>query len=848
MSCHRLAFDKTNPHQFHDCFAVTGNGLAPKLVFAVVVMLIWSPLASRAEETPGPLFERDVLPILNQHCLECHGAETQEMALDLRRASTTLHGSENGPVIAVGNPDESLMLELVSRGEMPPDEDKKLDEAEVALLRRWIQEGARAEEPVVAQPSRKFATDEDRQFWAFQQPVKQSPPTPQQTEHVRTAIDAFVLSKLEENALTFSRDADRTTLLRRAYLDLIGLPPSPEELEAFLADRRPDAYERLLDQLLASPHYGERWGRHWLDAAGYVDVRTFDGDLAIIFVNEGIWRYRDYVVRSFNTDKPYDQFVTEQLAGDELVDWQSSETLTPQMQELLVATGYLRHIEDHTEGAGDRLKHRYDVVFGLMETVSTSLLGITLDCARCHNHKYDPISQRDYYRFLACFAPALNVHDWMQPEHRYLAADISRSQRKVIDEENEKIDGEIKTLKEKLAEAEKSKEEKTIEQLKGQVSELEKSRVNYEKIQALWDTGPPPLSRILRRGSIDKPGTFVQAGFVEVLGTTETTQVKRPPDTQGNSSGRRLALARWLTDRQHPLAARVIVNRVWHHHFGVGIVGTLGNFGSTGDEPTHPELLDWLAVDFMENGWSLKRLHKMIMSSTVFQQSSKRVRNAESGMRNVDRANPHSTLPTPHSIDPENKLLWRMNLQRLEAEILRDAMLAACGRLDRTPGGPAVMLTTPPDGLSQAKLEPTPTSHLRRSVYLLARRTYPLRFLEIFDAPVMAINCTRRINSATVLQSFALLNSQFVNEHAESMATRVHHQCGDGAVQQIKQAYRLALTRTPTASEQQRGQTFLADQTQTYIDRGDALKDAQHWALVDFCQMLLSTNEFLYVE
>ena len=804
--------------------------------FAMLVMFLWPPLVVLAEETvdtSAPRFERDVLPIFAQHCHECHGAETQEMGLDLLRASTTLRGSENGPVVVVGGPDESQLLELVSRREMPPDEYEKLDEEQVALLRRWIQEGAQSDESVVAQSERKYVTDEDRQFWAFQTPVKQRLPIPQQTERMRTAIDALVLSKLEENGLTFSRNADRTTLLRRAYLDLIGLPPSPEEVEAFLADTGPEAYERLLDRLLASPHYGERWGRHWLDAAGYVDVRLFDGDLSIVFVNEGMWRYRDYVVRSVNGDMPYDQFVTEQLAGDELIDWQSSETLTPRMQELLIATGYLRHIEDHTGEDGDRLKHRYDVVFGLMETVSTSLLGITLHCARCHDHKYDPIPQRDYYRFLACFEPALNVHDWVKPERRFLAAEITRSQRKVIDEENEKIAAEIKELKEEMERATQSKDEQRAETLKAQISQLEKSRRNYEKIQAIWDTGPPPVSRILRRGNIHQAGRFVRAGFLEVLSTPETMQFKRPPNIQGNTSGRRLALARWLTDRNHPLTARVIVNRVWHHHFGVGIVATLGNFGRTGKVPTHPQLLDRLAVDFMETGWSLKRLHKMIMSSTAFQQSS--------------RPSP-TILPLARKVDPDNHLLWRMNLRRLEAEIVRDVILAASGRLDRTQGGPAVMLTTPPDGLSQAKQEPTPTSHLRRSAYLLARRTYPLRFLEIFDAPVMAINCTRRINSATVLQSFALLNSPFVTEHAQSMATRVRERHRECTVGQIKRAFLLALTRTPSTPEQKSCQTFLADQTQTYIDQGEALKNAQRLALEDLCQMLISTNETLYVE
>ncbi len=439
--------------------------------------------------------------------------------------------------------------------------------------------------------------------------------------------------------------------MRRAYFDLIGLPPSPEEIETFVFDREPCAYERLIDRLLASPEYGERWGRHWLDAAGYIDTAGSDNDLPIINVLEGMWRYRDYVVKSFNDDKPWDRFVTEQLAGDELVDWRNAEKYTPEILESLIATGYLRTAFDRTGADITNLfKERHDVVFGLIEKVSTSLMGLTVGCARCHSHRFDPIPQRDYYRFLALFTPAYNPMSWKQPQDRFLP-DVAKPEQEEIDRHNEEIDkpleelGEERTrlrqpcedalldkklealpeeiradtktavrtdeeertqiqkylfkkFGEKLAVkpeevdealARNSQQSDEQEKLDQQIATLEGYKRSYGKIQVLWDVGAPPTTRLLQRGAVESPGPPVKPGFLEVLSAPGGTDSMRPAGAQGETSGHRLALARWLTSSDNPLTARVAVNRVWQHHFGVGIVATPENFGELGARPTHPE-------------------------------------------------------------------------------------------------------------------------------------------------------------------------------------------------------------------------------------------------------------------
>ena len=873
---------------FADGTATPHHGDATRLVVTLTVRDAVLP--------PPPSFEKDILPLLASKCHDCHGGDVREAKLDLRTLSEILRGGENGSAVVRGKPHISLLIDLVAKGQMPPDDKERVSVAELGLLRRWIKAGTPADEKIVALPPHTQVTEQDRGFWAFQPPRKRTEPQVRHEDRVRTPIDRFLLSKLEEKGLNFSPDTDRSALIRRVYLDLIGLPPETAAVKAFLEDIRPNAYELLIDELLKSPHYGERWGRHWLDAAGYVDNRLFDGDLASIYPNEGIWRYRDYVVQAFNEDKPFDQFLTEQLAGDEMVDWRKAATFDARTVSLLTATGFMRSVEDHTSEAQYGIEKRYEVVNEVIDMFSTAVLGLTMECCRCHNHKFDPLPQRDYYRLMACFEPALNPHNWKRPQERFLA-DVSPTERAAIDKRNTEVDQQVaeltkieamtrQTVRQRvfdarlaaipetiradvkqamevapdkrneaqktlaathettlnvtdadteaaLADAEKAALKSSAEQRAALLSQ----KKTYGVIQALWDVDAPPMSHLHRRGNVKSLGALVQPGFPEILQPVTTASGAATADVHGETSGRRLALARWLTQPDHPLTARVFVNRVWHHHFGRGIVETLGNFGHSGSLPSHPELLDWLAVDFIENGWSIKWLHRQIMLSTAYRQSSPR----------PARGSAESTV-SAEKIDPENRLLWRMNMRRIESEIVRDSMLAVSGTLDRTPGGPPVGITNPADGLSEAKSAPTPTSMNRRSVYLFARRVYPLKLLEIFDAPIMPVNCTQRINSATVLQSLALLNSEFLFAQADQMAERVIKIAGPETAMRVRLAFQLAFARQPTEAELSKSIAFLDAQARGDKPEEASQEKAQRTAFADFCHMLLASNEFLYVE
>ena len=800
-----------------------------------------------AMRPPPPSFEKDVLPILVRKCHDCHGADVQEAKLDLRTLSAMFQGGESGSAIVSGDPGGSLLVDLVARDQMPPEGSEKLTATELASIRSWVKARTPAEERVVALPPRTQVSTEDRKFWAFQPPRKVDVPQVRHADRVRTTIDSFLLARLEAKGLTFSTEADRGTLIRRVFFDLIGLPPAPDVVQAYLDDPRPDSYEHLVDELLESPHYGERWGRHWLDAAGYVDNRLFDGDLSTIYPNEGIWRYRDYVVNALNDDKPYDRFLTEQLAGDELSDWRRADSFTPETLSRLAATGFLRCVEDHTSEPQYGIDKRYEVINQVIDMLSTSVLGLTMECCRCHNHKFDPLPQRDYYRLMACFEPAFNVHDWKRPQERFLA-DVSPTQRASIEAHNAALDKQIADLQPALKAAEQAKEEARIAELKKPIGDLQGQRKSYGRVQALWDVGPAPTSRVHRRGNVHAPGVLVQAGFPEILQPPGSFVAAISSDVSGESSGRRLALARWLTRPDHPLTGRVIVNRVWHHHFGRGIVETLGNFGRSGSVPTHSELLDWLTVDFVENGWSLKRMHRQIMLSSAYRQSSRRPPLAVAELARVqtpesDKLNSgeFSSNPRGEEVDPGNTLLWRMNLRRLESEIVRDSILTASGALDRTAGGPPIEITKPADGLSE-------TASHRRSLYLFARRVYPLKFLEIFDSPIMPVNCTQRMSSATVLQSLAQLNSEFLFEQADRMAQRVVDAAGADSAAQIEFAFQLALARKPQAAELKHSLAFVREQAKNHELANTRADKATQMARADLCHMLLSTSEFLYVE
>jgi hypothetical protein len=747
-------------------------------------------------------------------------------------------------------------------------------------------------------------------FWSFRKLQQPAVPRVQNARRVRTPVDAFLLAKLEAKGLTFAPDADHITQVRRAYFELTGLPPAPEEVDAFLNDSAPGAYERLVDRLLASPHFGERWGRHWLDAAGYVDTVGFDIDLPNVMLGAGKWKYRDYVIRAFNQDKPYDRFIAEQLAGDEMVDWRAAAKFTPEIRELLIATGFLRTAEDDSHEPESNIPSvHYAVLHDTLEIVGSSLLGLTLNCARCHSHKFDPIPQEDYYRLMALFTPAYNPKAWKpvypwKPEIQDRALpDVSTAERAEIERHNKELDGQVKGLNKKLAELRRPYEAKLLEsklasvpepiradtkaalatpadrrtevqkylagkfesllkvtpdevtaalnaaervterQLSGQIATAHGRRRTFDKIQALYDVGPPPPTYLLKRGNHDTPGPEVQPGFLSVLcdspiGVAELSAASatgsRPA---GPTSGRRMVLAKWLTDSKSgasALLARVMVNRIWQHLFGQGIVATPDNFGQLGERPTHPELLEWLSDEFVRSGWRVKPLIKLMMTSTAYRQ--------------VARASADDARF--RTVDPENQLLSHARLRRLDSEVIRDAILAVSGKLDRTMGGPPVPQEARPDGMVvvSEKGNPSPNAKSRRCVYLVTRRKYPLTLLRVFDQPTVATNCTRRDASAVPLQSLTMLNDPFVLEQAEHFAARVARTAENVRDKQIELAFRLALARRPSGAEAKWCAEHLEKQASIYRAAKLPADQAEAKALTSLCHTLLNSSEFLYAE
>ena len=741
--------------------------------------------------------------------------------------------------------------------------------------------------------------------WGFKPLV--SPPVPR-TRDLRwpaTPVDRFVLARLEAAGLQPAARADRRKLIRRASFDLTGLPPTPEDIQRGLDDPSPDWFERLVDRLLESEHFGERWGRHWLDWSGYVDVIGGDNDAGTVKLGEGKWRYRDYVIRAFNRDMPFDEFITQQLAGDETVDWRNASEFSPDIINRLTATTFLRHVADDTdENELNTADIRHGVWQRTAELVANNLLALTLHCAKCHDHKYDPISQRDYYRFAAHFAPAFNPERWLQPKDRNLP-DISTTEKKAADQFNQEIDAAVARLEKRRAELEaparsRSIEEKlaqlpveiradlksalqtpsekrsevqkyladkfeksvlpTPEQIRAALAETARAEVavaeeeilqlNHSKkrwgmLQAVYDVGLPSPTRILQRGNHLNPGDEVSAGFLTALCGPSSTDDKLlgtdpGPPWVGATSGRRLRLARWLCDGPSPasgLMARVMVNRMWQQLLGVGLVETSDNFGVAGSRPSHPELLEWLASQFIQSGWRIKPMLRLIMTSATYLQSSAALNSPA-----ADRA---------YEVDPDNRLLWKQRLRRLDAEVIRDALLAVADLLDPAIGGPAMPIEYRPDGMMvlKGRAGALPRQPSRRSVYVLARRNYPLSFLATFDQPIMAMNCARRTPSAVVSQSLTMLNDAFVEEQSAALALRVDQATAHASpAERITKVFQWALSRPPAPDEAAWCERFLSGQTSPVAADEPAKSTARRQALASLCQTLFNSSEFLYIE
>ncbi len=794
-----------------------------------------------ADGTSDPLMnpsQHDVIPIMLRHCTPCHGRHRQEAGLDLRNRAAMLKGGRSGPAIVPGDTDASLIIQKIHAGQMPPLERlveasvKPVDPAEMAILVKWIELGAPEiviEADVATTTPDPLVSDKDRDFWAFRSPVKVAVPVVQNTECVRNPIDAFVLSKLEQQGLSLAPEADRRTLIRRASFDLTGLPPNPQEIETFLSDEDPQAYEKLIDRLLDSPRYGERWGRYWLDLAGYSDS---EGKREQDLPRPHAWRYRDYVIRSFNADKPYSRFLLEQIAGDELADYEHATEITTEISDNLVATGFLRMAPDPTwANITGFIPDRIDVIADEIDVFGSGVLGLTLKCARCHSHKFDPIPHRDYYRMVDIFKGAYDEYNWLRPEihpgigpvsqdvagGRILTA-VATVERKAWEENNARIAQEI-TAAQQTPEAD------------ARVKSLEAQRQPEPQIQALWDRGDPSLTYIYRRGDPMSPGRLVGPGVPSVLTDGKTPFHVEPPWPGAQSTGRRLALARWLTQPDHPLTSRVAVNRIWKHHFGRGIVQTLGNFGKAGGPPTHPELLDWLAVQFVEHGWSFKSMHRLMMTSATYRQSS-------------------TLTPEQESLDPDNLLISRMPFVRLDAESLFDSLLLVAGRLDETRYGPGDPVTARPDGL----VTPQSTSlGWRRMIYVQQQRKRLPTHLESFDYPQMNPNCIERRDSVVSPQALYLMNNGMVFELAESFAARIRKEVGSDPELQIQRISLIAFGRLPDDEEQQIAREALTQLetkwTLHLTSTGAADSEvARQKALTAYCHAIMNAAEFLYID
>jgi mono/diheme cytochrome c family protein len=769
--------------------------------------------------------------VLEQRCFGCHGPNLAQSGLRLNSRESALQGGSRGPAIVAGNAAGSRIVQAIQRTgtlSMPPG--PKLPDAEIATIEKWIAAGAPW--PATIQGP---ATTTTQAWWSFQKPVR--PPVPATNEAwVRTPIDAFIARKLNEEKLKPAAEADRRTLIRRAYLDLHGLPPTAEQIEKFVNDPAPDAYEKLIDELLASPRYGEKWGRHWLDLARYGDTAGFEQDPYALYA----WRYRDYVIDSFNNDKPYDRFVKEQIAGDELY---------PDDPAAMTGTGF------YTVGPNRDMLYkvedinRVETLIDWVDTTGSVFLGLSVGCARCHDHKFDPIPQRDYYALQAIFQPAEKTRVFLQydPARGYDLAEVSRQVRlyEISDQlsaitiagpgrgasANTATDTTVGAAPPAPRAGRgginvKPEDEPKLQALEQQLVQMFRNYKPGPFAPGIHDVGRETPTRAWLPGRNGRPPEAVPPGFLTALGGGSVPE----PPMDATSTGNRRALANWIATRDNPLTARVMVNRIWQYHFGQGLMATPSDFGHRGGTPSHPELLDWLATEFMDNGWSVKKLTRMIMLSSVYRQSSEVSQDA------VNR-------------DAANVYLSHFNRRRLEPEEIRDTMLQSSGVLNlKTAGRPVVPEVAREElyGLSgNGMWVPTAdtTEHTRRSIYMLVRRTFRPAMFETFDAPEGIQSCSRRVESNTAPQSLTLLNGQWTVEEANRLAEKLVATSDDATLNNdalIGKAWLAVYARAPRPEDLTSARTFLERQT--------AELGTRKAAAAELIRVLFNTNEFLYVD
>jgi uncharacterized protein DUF1549/uncharacterized protein DUF1553/cytochrome c len=861
--------------------------LVAVVTFAAIAAAGADHFRSRADEKQGEPkftpeqvahFEKEVLPVLTKHCFKCHGAEEKVKGeLHLTSRQSILRGGLTGPAVDLKNPAGSLLLKAIhykdENYQMPPK--GKLADGDIATLEKWVRDGL----PVtadrlggdIAKKGGGRITEEAKRYWAYQPVKRPQAPEVKARDWVKTPIDAFILAKLEAKGLRPVKPADRATLARRAYYDLIGLPPTPEQIDEFVNDRSPDAWGKLIDKLLASPHYGEKWGRHWLDVVRYAETNGYERD----GIKPYAWRYRDYVIRSFNEDKPYTQFVREQLAGDEFPGFNP---------DAIIATGYYR-LGTWDDEPADPLQAIFDDYDDIVATTGQAFLGTTFNCARCHDHKADPIPQSDYYKLVAFFRDIRPYSDTREVRSRNNLTDISPPEKRAgYEEELQKRQERLAAIKAAMTaiEDERIKKLPTEDQraaegpdrpqvvaklvplLEGQgriwYTALARERKALERRgtprgQELalsvnnCDVNPKP-THILIRGSPHARGKEVRPGFPEVLDLPEPAIPAPKPGAK--SSGRRTVLADWIASKDNPFTARVFVNRVWQYHFGRGIVPSANDFGKLGEPPTHPELLDWLASEFMEptwanpdrkggggphpvadapgspKPWTLKHVHKLIMMSSVYQLSSQ-----------SDEANLRA--------DPANSLLWRFNMRRLSGEEVRDSILAVSGCLNLKQFGPSTYPPIPKEVLAGQSRpgEGWPTSPPeeanRRSIYAHVKRSLRVPILVGFDQPDPDSSCPVRYVTTVPTQSLGLLNGEFANEQALAFARRLQKESPGDVAAQVTRAIRLTTGRLPEADEIKTDVAFLAA-----LKEKHRLDDLQ--ALTRYALLCLNANEFVYLD
>lgn len=750
------------------------------------------------DRAKAKFFEQHVRPLLVKNCFECHAGEKIKGGLKLDSIGHILTGGESGPAVTPEKPDESLLIEAVryESYEMPPS--GKLSDEEIEILVKWVEIGAPwpgGDREAIPPATTEKITEEDRQFWSFRPLSQAAPPQVANEEWVLNDVDRFILAKLTENGLTPTAEAEKTTLIRRLYFDLIGLPPTPSQIDEFLSDSSAEAYERLVDDLLSSPRYGEHWARFWLDLVRYADSDGYKKD----DFRPNAWRYRDYVIDAFNTDKPFDQFTREQIAGDEIA---------PDDPLALAATGFLRCGIYEYNQRDTRTQWR-DMLNDITDTVGDTFLGVGMGCARCHDHKFDPILQKDYFRLQAFFAnieleddvPLAQpdarahyeeqLHAWKDAtaDIRARLAELEQPKLKALEHEmvmmfpdeiqelyyrpaaeRTSLDNQIAHLvylqvidkQTTLATKFKGDDKKQWEAVKAELAKFDHLKPE-----------PLPSGRTISEYGKQAPEVFipskerlgeVEPGFLTIFDPQKADIVEIQEAVE--TSGRRTTLANWLTRENHPLTTRVIVNRIWKEHFGVGIVNSPSDFGHLGEEPSHPELLDWLAGQFVANNWSLKWLHRQIVTSATYRQNSR-------------RSDDHA-----EQIDPDNRLLWRANIRRLTGEQIRDAQLAVAGTLKTSSGGP-----------------PAEISSSERSVYNKVMRNQVDPFLEMFDFPDRITSSPNRNITTSPSQSLLLINGEWSMQRAIELAKRVHESDDRSLESQIRDVYLIALGRVPSEEE-----------------------------------------------